>query len=226
MRIGAIVFDFDGVIADSEALANLVLAEAVTGIGIHTTLDDALHRYMGKRWGEFLDVVEAELGRPLPQTFSDDLKLATLARFRTDLLEVSGATGFIRRFAHLPRCIASSSSSDRLNLCLDVLGLASEFEGAVFSADMVARGKPYPDIFLLAARELGVAPAECLVIEDSPGGVKAGIAAGMSVIGFCGGSHIRNGHAERLREAGATHIAQSWEEIASLVPQLEDQPLP
>lgn len=221
MPLRAIIFDFDGVIADSEALANLVLAEAVTKVGIPTTLDDALERYMGRRWGEFLDVVERELGRPLPDSFPDDLKLATLARFRTDLLEVRGAAAFIDRFADVPRCIASSSSIDRLHLSLDVLGLATAFDGAVFSADMVARGKPHPDIFLFAAERLGMAPSECLVIEDSASGVRAGIAAGMSVLGFCAGSHIRDGHAERLNEAGATYIARSWQDAATVVLELQ-----
>ena len=186
---------------DSEALANIVLAEHVTALGLPTTLEDALTRYMGKRWNDFLEIVEAELGEPLPSGFSDDLRSSTLARFASDLREVEGAAEFIRRFDHLPRCIASSSSLDRLELCLEVLGLRTAFDGAVLSADMVSRGKPHPDIFLLASERLGVPPAACLVIEDSPSGVRAGVAAGMSVLGLCAGSHIRDGHADRLREA-------------------------
>lgn len=213
----AIIFDFDGVIADSEALANLVLAEHVTALGIPTTLDDALSRYMGKRWQEFLAAVETELEGPLPETFSDDLKAATLARFTSDLQEVEGAAEFIGQLGDLRRCIASSSSLDRLQLCLDVLGLRSAFGDAVFSADMVSRGKPHPDIFLFAAERLGVPPSKCLVIEDSPSGVRAGIAAGMLVLGLCAGSHIRAGHAERLIEAGATHVARTWSEVNSFV---------
>lgn len=222
MPIQAIIFDFDGVIADSEALANIVLAEHVTALGLPTTLDDALSRYMGKRWGEFLDIVEGELGKPLPKTFSDDLKAATLARFEVDLMEVRGAAAFIREYSDLSRCIASSSSLDRLQLCLSVLGLAAEFEGAVFSADMVQRGKPHPDIFLHAAEQLGMSPVECLVIEDSSSGVKAGVAAGMSVVGLCAGSHVRGGHADRLKAAGATYIAESWDEVSSVVLKLKN----
>ncbi len=97
--------------------------------------------------------IEAATGKPLPSNFSDELKRATLDRFRTDLKEVSGAADFIRRFAHLPRAIASSSSIDRLQLCLSVLGMEEEFGEHVFSADMVARGKPHPDIFLFAAAQ-------------------------------------------------------------------------
>jgi HAD superfamily hydrolase (TIGR01509 family) len=211
--VGALIFDFDGVIADSEAIANTVLAETVSELGHPTTLDQALTRYMGRRWSEVVTEIEAAIGRPLPDNFSDQLKLATLERFRTDLKEVSGATDFIRRFAHLPRCIASSSSIDRLQLCLSVLGLQAEFGSHVYSADMVARGKPHPDIFLYAASKLGVKPNECLVIEDSAGGIRAAIAAGMTVVGLSAASHIRDGHDLRLRDAGAVHLAQSWAEV-------------
>jgi beta-phosphoglucomutase-like phosphatase (HAD superfamily) len=156
--VGAIIFDFDGVIADSEAIANTVLAEAVTDLGHSTTLDQALTRYSGRRWDEAVAEIEAAIGRPLPSDFSGQLKLATLDRFRTDLKEVSGATDFIRRFAHIPRCIASSSSIDRLQLCLSLLALEAEFGSHVFSADMVARGKPHPDIFSVRRKQIGRAP--------------------------------------------------------------------
>jgi HAD superfamily hydrolase (TIGR01509 family) len=211
--VGALIFDFDGVIADSEAIANTVLAETVTGLGHATTLDQALARYMGRRWGEVVAEIEVAIGKKLPGNFSDELKLATLDRFRTDLKEVRGATNFIRRFAHIPRCIASSSSLDRLQLCLSVLALEAEFGSHVFSADMVARGKPHPDIFLLAASKLGVNPNECLVIEDSAGGIRAAIAAGMTAVGLCAASHIRDGHDLKLRDAGAVHLAQSWSDV-------------
>src|SRR5258707_5044381 len=214
--VGALIFDFDGVIADSEAIANTVLAETVTRLGHSTTLDQALTRYSGRRWDEAVAEIEAAIGRPLPTDFSEQLKFATLARFRTDLKEVSGATDFIRRFAHIPRCIASSSSIDRLQLCLSVLALEAEFGSHVFSADMVARGKPYPDIFLFAAGKLGVRPDECLVIEDSAGGIRAAVAAGMTVVGLCAASHIREGHDLKLRHAGAVHFAHSWPEVERL----------
>jgi HAD superfamily hydrolase (TIGR01509 family) len=211
--MGALIFDFDGVIADSEAIANTVLAETVTGLGYSTTLDQSLSRFAHRRWVEVMAEIEAATGKPLPTDFSDELKHATFARFRTDLKEVSGAADFIKRFARLPRAIASSSSIDRLKLCLSVLGMEAEFGEHVFSADMVARGKPHPDIFLFAAARLGVSPERCLVIEDSTGGIKAAIAAGMTAVGLCAASHIREGHDVKLREAGALHLAQSWKEV-------------
>jgi HAD superfamily hydrolase (TIGR01509 family) len=217
VKIRGILFDFDGVVADSETLANTVLAEQVTQLGLPTTLDDALTRYVGKRASEVLALIESGVGRPLPSNFSEDLKAATLARFRVGLQEVTGATAFIRRFSALPRCIASSSSVERLRVCLDALGIANDFSGMVFSADMVERGKPHPDLFLYAASKLEVEPASCVVIEDSASGVQAGIAAGMVVIGLCAASHLRAGHAARLAQAGASHVASTWAEVAELV---------
>jgi HAD superfamily hydrolase (TIGR01509 family) len=212
-EVGALIFDFDGVIADSEAIANTVLAEVVTDLGHSTTLDQALARYSGRRWDDVVAEIEAAIGKPLPADFSSELRRATLDRFRTDLKEVSGAANFIKRFAHIPRCIASSSSMDRLKLCLSVLTLEAEFGVNVFSADMVARGKPHPDIFLFAAGKLGVRPEQCLVIEDSAGGIKAAIAAGMTAVGLCAASHIRDGHDSKLRDAGAMHLANSWSDV-------------
>ena len=211
--MGAIIFDFDGVIADSEAVANTVLAEAVSDLGHPTTMDQSLTRYAGKRWADVMAEIEAATGKKLHATFPENLKHATFARFRTDLKEVSGAKDFIRRFSHLPRCIASSSSIDRLELCLSLLSLQAEFGAHVYSGDMVARGKPHPDIFLFAAGQLGVDPSDCLVIEDSAGGVKAAVAAGMTAVGLCAASHIRDGHGLKLREAGAVHLADSWAEV-------------
>ena len=137
MTIRAIIYDFDGVIADSEELANRAIAERVTALGLPTTLDDALHRYQGRRWGEAMALIEADIGRPLPPRFSEDLLTLLRASFRAELREVPGATAFIRRFAVLRRCIASSSAIERLRLGLDLLGLADDFAGAVYSAEMV-----------------------------------------------------------------------------------------
>jgi HAD superfamily hydrolase (TIGR01509 family) len=217
LRPQAIIFDFDGVIADSEVLANVVLADMLTAWGLPTSLDQSLDRYMGKRLPDLIMAIGGELGRPLPESFADDLQAATLARFRTDLAEVAGARQFLKAYGAIDRCIASSSSHDRLALSLDVLGLADRFIGRVFSADEVARGKPHPDLFLMAASRLDADPGRCLVIEDSESGVRAGIAAGMTVIGLCAGTHIRPGHGERLMTAGAHHVATSWSEVALLM---------
>ncbi len=213
----AVIFDFDGVIADSEMLANRVLAEELTRLGLPTTLEQSYARYVGTRWGEMMALIEQALGRAVPEGWGDQLSDIMMARFRRDLAEVPGAGAFIARLGTRPRGIASSSSPARLAISLEVLGLTEHFEDRVFSAELVERGKPHPDIFLLAARGIGVTPEACLVIEDSPSGVTAAKAAGMEVIGLLAGSHIQPGHAERLRAAGADHIAPSWDAAARLV---------
>ena len=213
----AIIFDFDGVIADSEALANRVIAERVTALGVPTSLDDALHRYQGRRWAEAMALIEQDIGRPLPPDFSEDLLALLRASFRTELREVPGTTAFIRRFASMRRCIASSSALNRLHHGLELLKLTEHFDGAVYSAEMVARGKPHPDIFLHAAEAIGVAPEHCLVIEDSATGVEAAVAAGMTVIGLCAGAHSRDGHGERLVAAGAVFAAANWAEVEDYI---------
>lgn len=213
----AIIFDFDGVIADSEVLSNTVLAEVVTELGLPTTLDDAYRNYMGKRFQEVIAAVEATVGRSLPPSFADHYQSSTLARFRQELRAIAGAREFIAKFAGLPRCIASSSSPDRLALCLEVLGMVSLFEGRVFSASNVPRGKPHPDIFLHAAEAIGVSPRDCIVIEDSATGVVAGRAAGTIVIGLLAGGHIPQGHAATLKAAGAHYVAADYAEVERIV---------
>jgi HAD superfamily hydrolase (TIGR01509 family) len=220
LPIRLIIFDFDGVIADSEVLSNSVLAECVSEVGLPTALDDAYRLYMGKRVPEIAAAVEASLGRPLRPDFGDDFQKRALARFRTDLKVVAGARDYLATFAHVPRCIASTSSPERLAVSLRALGLVETFGASVFSSELVPRGKPHPDIFLYAARQFAVDPAECLVIEDSVSGVQAGVAAGMTVIGLLAASHIGDGHGERLRRAGAHHIAATFGEVADLTRRL------
>ncbi len=216
----AIIFDFDGVIADSEVLSNIVLAEVVTELGVPTTVEDCYRDYMGKRFHEVIAAVEQAVGRTLPASFGEDYKGRTLDRFRRELAPIAGAREFIANLAEVPRCIASSSSPDRLAVCLEILEMTELFEGRVFSASGVARGKPHPDIFLHAAAEIGVAPADCIVIEDSASGVVAGRAAGSTVIGLLAASHIRDGHAAKLKEAGAQHLAADYAEVERIVRDL------
>jgi HAD superfamily hydrolase (TIGR01509 family) len=216
----AIIFDFDGVIADSEVLSNTVLAEILTELGVPTTVEDAYRDYMGKRFHEVIAAIEKAVGRPLPQSFSEQYQLRTLERFRQELAPIAGVREFITKLIDLPRCIASSSSPDRLAVCLEVLDMTELFKGRVFSASTVARGKPHPDIFLHAASEIGVAPRDCIVIEDSASGVIAGRAAGSTVIGLLAAGHIREGHAATLREAGAHQLAADYVEVERIVRDL------
>jgi HAD superfamily hydrolase (TIGR01509 family) len=216
----AIIFDFDGVIADSEVLSNTVLAEIVSELGVPTTVDDCYRDYMGKRFHEVIAAIETTIGRALPPSFAEEFQGRTLQRFRQELSAIAGAREFIANFIALPRCIASSSSPDRLAVCLEVLDMTGLFEGRVFSASGVARGKPHPDIFLHAASQIGVSPRDCIIIEDSASGVIAGQAAGATVIGLLAAGHIRDGHAARLKDAGAHHVAADYVEVERIVRDL------
>jgi HAD superfamily hydrolase (TIGR01509 family) len=218
--ISALIFDFDGVIADSEVLSNTVLAEIVTELGVPTTLEDAYRGYMGKRFHEVIAAIEQAVGRTLPSSFGVQYQDRTLERFGRDLAPIAGVREFIAKFADLPRCIASSSSPERLAVCVEVLEMTSLFEGRVFSASNVARGKPHPDIFLHAAAQIGVSPRQCIIIEDSASGVVAGRAAGSTVIGLLAAGHIREGHAVTLKEAGAHYLAADYPELERIVNDL------
>ncbi|AHY52655.1 HAD family hydrolase [Bradyrhizobium japonicum] len=218
----ALIFDFDGVVADSEVLANTVLAEIVTELGVPTTVEDSYRAYLGKRFSEILAEIERTVGRKLPLSFGDQYQARTLDRFRRSLLPIAGVRKFISRFDHVPRCIASSSSPDRLALCLDVMNMTSLFHGRVFSASNVERGKPYPDIFLHASASIGIPPNACIVIEDSPSGVTAARAAGCTVVGLLAAGHIREDHGAYLKKAGAHYLALDYLETERIVAQLLD----
>ncbi len=215
--ISLLIFDFDGVVADSELIANEGLAAALTEIGLATTVPEALDRYMGRRWADNVVDIEARLGGPLPDDFATRRRGVARARFEAELQAIAGVHDFLARHPGFDRCIASSSGRDWLEFALRRIGLAADFEGRVFSGTEVMHGKPAPDLFLHAARTMGHAPANTLVIEDSVAGVQAGVAAGMTVVGLVAGSHILDGHADLLRAAGANHIAASYDEIDGLL---------
>lgn len=209
-----IIFDYDGVVADSEILNNRALADILTESGLPTTTEDVIARYMGKRWIDFRDEIAARL----PASDMDQLLASwtQLCRQRadTELQAVPGVKDFVQSLGDRPRCIASSSKPDWIAFGLDHMGLAGQM-GPIFSAAVhVTRGKPHPDLFLHAANHFRIDPDACLVIEDSPTGVRAAVAAGMPVIGLAAGSHVRDDHADRLRVAGAQHIANSYHDVA------------
>jgi len=216
-----LIFDFDGVIADTEVISNAVLADAIMALGHPTSLDDSLNLYMGKRWADCAQAIEAVIGRRLPATFAVEREAAIRARLVQELQAVPGAADFIRGLGDRPRCIASSSTPDWLAACLRQLGLAEQFGSNVYSAAQhVSRGKPHPDLFLYASGQMGAVPGRTVVIEDSAAGVEAGIAAGMTVIGLLAGRHVRVGYEERLARAGAHHLARSYSDVAAILHSL------
>jgi HAD superfamily hydrolase (TIGR01509 family) len=185
-----VIFDCDGVLVDSEPLANRVLADLLTELGRPTTTEESLRRYVGRSLASILDEVESELGGPLAREREDvveQYRSGVFAGFARGLLPVAGIAEALQQIARsdVAICVASSSQPDRIELSLRLTGLLPHFEGCVFSAVEVERGKPHPDLFLHAARQMGAEPDQCLVVEDSVYGVRAGVAAGMPVLGYC-----------------------------------------
>ena len=221
MRFEAIIFDFDGVIADSEVAANVALAEFRTRNGSPTTLDEALDRYCGKRWSDCLPLIEEQCGRTFPEGMVERLVDAAVERMADQIGAIDGAAAFVETQAHRNRAIASSSARDWLDRCLERFRLDHHFGDHVYSAAGFARGKPHPDIYLHVAQQFSVAPEKALVIEDSPTGAAAGSAAGMTVVGLLAGGHIRNGHHERLKAAGAHYVVSNYRELESLLAAIE-----
>jgi HAD superfamily hydrolase (TIGR01509 family) len=221
MKFEAIIFDFDGVIVDSEWLANAMLADVLTEQGYAVTREESLARYSGLRWADCHRKIEEESGLRFDRETLGNMVDQAIAARAGEMLAVEGIHDFLAGQSHRLLAIASSSEISWLEQTLDRLGLRSWFADRLFSAAGFPRGKPYPDIYLHAAARLGVAPAACLVIEDHPVGVAAGAGAGMTVIALLAASHIRDGHADRVRGAGANHVANDYAEVAEIVERLE-----
>jgi HAD superfamily hydrolase (TIGR01509 family) len=212
-----IIFDFDGVIADSELLANEILANHLTELGYRTSIDDAYEHFLGHNWKDCMEKFQQIWGVPAPESWRSEVH-SQIAERSGDVLPVAGVMDFIAGTAGIARCIASSSPPWWIEDRLRAFGLDAHFADAIFSAAVhVARGKPHPDIYLHAASAMGVRPDQALVIEDSVTGVTAAAAAGARVIGLCAASHVRDGHGDRLRAAGADVICHSFAEVAQLL---------
>ena len=203
--IRLVIFDCDGVLVDTEPIANRVLAEMVSAEGLPTTVAESMRRYMGRSMPAVIETIEAELGRELGPTFADEYYRRIFDAFDRELTEVPGATDAVDAVerAGLAVCVASSGPHDKMRRTLGRTGLLSRFEGRIFSATEVARGKPFPDLFLHAASCMEVEAGECVVVEDSPAGVAAARAAGMRAIGLAGPLG-----AQALIDAGAEPIEQ------------------
>lgn len=185
MAIELIIFDCDGVLVDSEPIANRMLAKHLSAIGLPTSYEQSLARYRGRSLQSCLELVETQLGKPLTDDFLTDLQLETFAEFRRNLQPVSGVKEVLEQLT-LPVCVASSGDHKKIQLTLSITGLLDYFPAAIFSASEVSRGKPAPDLFLYASEKMSVLPQNCLVVEDAPVGVEAAVKAGMQVIGYAG----------------------------------------
>ncbi len=223
MKFEAIIFDFDGVIVDSEAIANAAMAEVLTGLGYPIDAERALALYSGLRWKDCHLAIERDCGLRFDPDELGDKVDAAVARRAGEMPAIDGLACFLAGQAHRRLAIASSSDLPWLHGSLARLGLAGHFGDRVFSAAGFERGKPHPDIYLHAASRLAIDPAACLVIEDHPVGVAAGAAAGMTVIGLLAASHIRDGHAGKVRAAGAHHVARDYAQVAEILAHLEQE---
>ncbi|WP_284262556.1 HAD family hydrolase [Roseicyclus amphidinii] len=207
-----VIFDFDGVLVDSEVISLTTLRESLADFGAPMTEAQVRETFLGgsiRQINAFLKTVATPAYRP--EDFEARWYATLFARFRAELQVMPGVTALLD---HLDAqghgyCIASGGSMERLGVALSVTGLASRFGDRVYSVDLVARGKPAPDIFLHAANEMEVQPDRCIVIEDSPAGVQAARAAGMRALGFTGGSHL----SERKAEHGALLKSLQAEDI-------------
>jgi HAD superfamily hydrolase (TIGR01509 family) len=184
VSLRAVIFDCDGVLVDSEAISNRVLAGLLTEIGLRMTPEQSIEAFMGRSWKNVLAWAE-ERGAPLPEGFRRRYLDAMFAAFEEELRPVPGIVAALDAIT-LPDCVASSASIEKMRVTLGQTGLWDRFAGRIFSATEVEHGKPAPDLFLHAAATMGWAPADCAVVEDSPAGVAAGLSAGMTVFGYAG----------------------------------------
>ena len=217
--IDAVIFDCDGVLVDSEVLALEVELAAVAEIGLRYSAADFKTRFMGMTTQAFFDLLaedcRAQTGRDLP----DGFQARCYGNYRAALhrlKEVEGAMRAVSGVIHR-KAVASSSTTDALEEKLRRTNLWRHFAPHVYSTDLVARGKPAPDIFLYAAKMLDAEPARCLVFEDSVNGVRAARAAGMKVWGFSGGGHMDPATSERLLAAGAEQVVEHWDHASARI---------
>ena len=186
-RSELVIFDCDGVLVDSEPISIEVLLALIAEVGGEVSEATAYERFLGRSMATINGMLRDEFGLVVTDSHLDGMRAAIYQRFRSDLKPIPGSRG--ARPIGGKRCVASSSQLERIRLSLEITGLRDLFEPHIFSASMVARGKPAPDLFLHVAREMGVAPENCTVIEDSPAGIAAAKQAGMRVFAFAGGSH-------------------------------------
>ena len=219
MRFGGIIFDFDGVLIDSEYVGNRHVAEFLTAAGYPTTTEQAMARFMGLSGANFIEAIERWIGGPIPDSFASARADEDARILRDGIDEVAGAVDFVNGLPRdLPRAIASSSSTRWIERHLHHIGLRSAFGDHLYSGkEHVARGKPAPDLYLHAAAAIGVAITDCAIIEDSPVGATGAIASGAFVIGLCAGNHCGPDHEAVLRELGVSAIARSFAEVARLL---------
>ena len=217
--IDLIIFDCDGVLVDSEILSSQIYADYLTAVGFPHTPAECDARYLGMTDASMVRIF-AQQGTPLPDTFVDDVLALEHDVMARDLQAIPDIHAALRDI-DVPYCVGSSGHPGKINHSLTKTGLADFFGSNIFSGTQVENGKPAPDLFLFAAEQMNTPPERVLVIEDSPAGVQAGVAAGMTVVGFTGGSHISPGHDDTLCGLGAHHILDHMNGLPDLIARLQ-----
>jgi HAD superfamily hydrolase (TIGR01509 family) len=210
-RFGLVIFDCDGVLVDSELITNRIFVQMLNELGMTISLEDMFERFVGRSMPQCLEIITKMLGRPVPQHFVEEYHARSATALRSELKAVPDIETVLAAM-RIPYCVASSGTHEKMQTTLGITGLLPQFLGKMYSVTEVAQSKPFPDVFLHAARQQGVAPAECAVIEDTPTGVRAGVAAGMTVFGYCALTPK-----QRLVEAGAHHTFERMRDLPSLI---------
>jgi HAD superfamily hydrolase (TIGR01509 family) len=221
--VDLVIFDCDGVLVDSEVISCHAHAETLTRHGYPITADQVLERFLGMSDREARLTIEAELGRALPDDFEAQMKQAELQRYAAELRNIPHIGETIAAI-DLPKCVASSGTPEKIRHGLESAGLYDLLAPNIFSATQVRNGKPAPDLFLFAARQMATPAERCVVIEDSVPGITGACAAGMTVLGFHGGSHCRPGHGDTLRGAGAVATFKDMRQLPDLLAQIDQKP--
>jgi HAD superfamily hydrolase (TIGR01509 family) len=211
MHFEAIIFDSDGTLVDSETLGNQVIVEYVAEFGLTIPVAEAVALFRGRKMADTLALIEQRLGHALPDGFLPELRRRMAVAFEARLQPMPGVEALLRNLS-IPYCVASNGPYEKMEVSLRATGLLPYFQGRIFSAYEVGSWKPEPELFLHAARVLGVAPERCAVVEDSLPGVHAGKAAGMTVFGYA-----PSGDGDLLAEAGA----HPFPHMADLLPLLK-----
>ncbi len=211
-----LIFDCNGVLVDSEAIAATVASQELTRAGFKVSPEIVSRFFAGRRPSDMVADVETATKRKLPLDFAENLAAATMRRLRAEL-RATPHMEYALTWLRGPKCVASSSPHPRVRMSLESTGLYRFFEPYVFSASDVPKGKPSPDLFLHAAQRMGVSPSECIVVEDSPAGISAATAAGMKSIGFIGGTHTGPNLGAYLTSAGARVVIADMRALKSTV---------
>ncbi|MDJ0771984.1 MAG: HAD family hydrolase [Mastigocoleus sp. MO_167.B18] len=206
-----VIFDCDGVLVDSERITNTVFAQMLNELGLNLTLEDMFNKFVGNSMTTCLEMIQGMLGKSVPKTFVGEYKIRTKKALESELQAVEGIKDALDRL-NLPYCVASSGDREKMQTTLGITNLLSYFEDKLFSVTEVANGKPHPDIFLYAAEKMGFKPEKCVVVEDTPIGVKGGVAAGMTVFGYA-----KLMKPEKLTAAGAHIIFDEMKLLPELV---------